>query len=114
MPDATLLLLADGRFPSGTYAHSGGVEEAVNDGRVRDLGTLEAFLLGRMSTVGRVEAAFASAAWTEAGSRSPRWAALDAEAAARCPSDPLRRASRAMGRALLRVASASWPGPWRS
>ena len=32
-----LLLLADGRFPSGGHAHSGGLEAAVVRERVRDL-----------------------------------------------------------------------------
>jgi len=109
---AALLLLADGRFPSGTYAHSGGVEEAVADGRVRDLATLEAFLVGRLWTVGRSDAAITAAAWAEAGAAAPRWRALDAEAAARCPSAVLRRASRSMGRSLVRGASTAWPGPW--
>jgi urease accessory protein len=39
------------------------------------------------------------------------WARLDAEADARTPSPAQRRASRAQGRALLRVARAAWPGP---
>ena len=98
-PSAALLLLADGRFPSGGYAHSGGVEEAVSDGRVRDLATLEAFLRGRLWTVARAEAGIAAAACEEALAGAPRWRALDEEAAARCPSPALRRASREIGRA---------------
>jgi urease accessory protein len=39
------------------------------------------------------------------------WVRLDAEADARTPSPAQRRASRAQGRALLRVARAAWPGP---
>ena len=30
--DAVALLLADSRFPSGAYAHSLGLEQAVSDG----------------------------------------------------------------------------------
>jgi urease accessory protein len=122
MASAALLLLTDGRLPSGGHAHSGGVEEAVTDGRVHDVASLERFLLGRLWTVGHSEAAVAAAAAGEATLAAaaageatapvPRWRELDAEAAARCPSPAARRASRAMGRGLLRAASAAWPGPW--
>jgi urease accessory protein UreF len=37
---AALLLLADGRLPSGSHVHSGGIEAAVTDGRVHDHGSL--------------------------------------------------------------------------
>ncbi|MFF5180139.1 urease accessory protein UreF [Micromonospora sp. NPDC000316] len=57
-----VLLLADGRFPAGAHAHSGGLEAAVAAGRVDDLASLEAFLLGRLATAGLVGAAFAAAA----------------------------------------------------
>ncbi|MEU5909558.1 urease accessory UreF family protein [Micromonospora sp. NPDC047527] len=57
-----LLLLADGRFPAGAHAHSGGLEAAVAAGRVGDLASLGAFLLGRLATAGLVGAAFAAAA----------------------------------------------------
>ena len=45
---ATLALLAlgDGRFPVGGHAHSAGVESAVADGRVGDVESLEAFVVG--------------------------------------------------------------------
>ncbi|MCZ7374755.1 urease accessory protein UreF [Micromonospora sp. WMMC250] len=57
-----LLLVADGRFPAGAHAHSGGLEAAVAAGRVTDLPTLEEFLAGRLATAGLVGAAFAAAA----------------------------------------------------
>ncbi|MEU8166805.1 urease accessory UreF family protein [Micromonospora sp. NPDC049004] len=57
-----LLLLADGRFPAGAHAHSGGLEAAVAAGRVNDLASLESFLVGRLTTAGLVGAAFAAAA----------------------------------------------------
>lgn len=59
---AALLMLADGRYPAGGHAHSGGLEAAVGDGRVRDLSDLTAFLRGRLATAGLVAAAFAAAA----------------------------------------------------
>jgi urease accessory protein len=99
-----LLLLADGRFPGGGHAHSGGLEPAVADGSVHDLPSLESFLAGRLVTTGEVEAWLAAAA---CGGADPL--ALDAEADARCPSAALRQASRRLGRGLRRAAVASWP-----
>ena len=60
---AVLLLLADGRLPSGGHVHSGGLEEAVAAGRVRTAEDLAAYLRGRLATIGRVDAALAVAAW---------------------------------------------------
>ena len=59
MGTATLLLLADGRFPAGGHAHSGGLEAAVARSRVRDLASLRAFLDGRLATTGLVAGAAA-------------------------------------------------------
>ncbi|SNY56022.1 urease accessory protein UreF [Paractinoplanes atraurantiacus] len=59
---ATLLLLADGRLPSGGHAHSGGLEAQVSAGRVGDLDGLAGFLRGKLATSGLVAAAFAAAA----------------------------------------------------
>jgi urease accessory protein len=56
------LALADARFPGGGHAHSGGIEEAVARGLVREVDDLGSFLLGRLRTAGLVAAAFAAAA----------------------------------------------------
>jgi urease accessory protein len=113
MPPASLLILADGRLPAGGHAHSGGLEAAVEAGAVTDLAGLEAFLRGRLTTAGLVAAGLAAAAWTLAtrSASTEAWAAMDAEADARMPSPGQRAASRAQGRALLRVARAAWPHP---
>ncbi|WP_444947254.1 urease accessory protein UreF [Micromonospora ureilytica] len=126
-----LLLLADGRFPAGAHAHSGGLEAAVAAGRVTDLASLEAFLAGRLATAGLVGAAFAAAAHrvampemvgsahparsavrsdASAGSaaRSGALARLDAELDARTAAPALRAVSRRQGRALLRAGRAIW------
>ncbi|GIF03493.1 urease accessory protein UreF [Actinoplanes siamensis] len=102
---ATLLLLADGRLPSGGHAHSAGLEAQVTAGRVRSVADLDGFLRGKLATGGLVSAAFAAAACADA----TRWADLDAGLDARTPSPALRRASRAQGRALLRAGRAMWP-----
>jgi urease accessory protein len=121
MGASSALLLADGRFPAGGHAHSGGLEPAVTAGTVRDLRTLELFLRGRLRTSGAVAAALAATACSAtadsdtADSATADWATLDAEADARTPSPAQREASRRQGRALLRTARTAWPAaPWLS
>lgn len=104
---ATLLVLADGRLPSGGHAHSGGLEAQVAAGRIADVAGVAGFLEGRLHTAGLVAAAFAAAACAAPG----RWAELDAGLDARTPSPALRKASRAQGRALLRAGRAMWALP---
>jgi urease accessory protein len=103
-----LLGLADGRFPAGGHAHSGGLEEAVADGRARTLEDLQAFLVGRLHTAGLIDATLAAFSWLAAPSRA-RLAEVHAEAVARWPSPAQRDSSRAQGRALLRAARNVWP-----
>ncbi|MFD6973886.1 urease accessory protein UreF, partial [Streptomyces sp. NPDC059949] len=52
MSRAALLVLADGRFPAGGHAHSGGAEAACKAGRIHDAATLEDFCRGRLHTAG--------------------------------------------------------------
>lgn len=126
---ALLLLLADGRFPAGGHAHSGGLEPAVAAGRVRDIATLESFLTGRAATSGYLAAAFAAAACARSfddpgshgtGESGPvesgpatfgGLVVLDTEFDARTPAPALRRASRSLGRQMLRAARAVCPHP---
>lgn len=102
---ATLLTLADSRLPIGGHVHSGGVEEAVVGGLVVDLPTLEAFLRRRIRTQALVTASIAAA--VHAGAIDIEDA--DRESDARCPSPAARRASRAQGRGLTRLAQRVWP-----
>ncbi|MGE0794759.1 MAG: urease accessory protein UreF [Acidimicrobiia bacterium] len=99
------LLLADGRFPMGGHVHSGGVESAVADGRVVDVPTLAAYLLGRLHTTGLTDAALAAATVRHID----RLDELDAEADARIAVPALRVVSRRLGRQLVRVAGRCWP-----
>jgi urease accessory protein len=103
---AALLVLADGRFPAGGHAHSGGAEAAVKAGRITGPGTLEAFCRGRLHTSGLVAAARAAAATAGVDPL-----ALDEAADARTPSPALRATARKLGRQLLRAARAAWPSP---
>jgi urease accessory protein len=104
MSRAALLVLADGRFPAGGHAHSGGAEAAVRAGRITGAASLEEFCRGRLHTAGLVAAAVAAAAvlGVEPGE-------LDAAADARTPSPALRVAARKLGRQLMRAARATWP-----
>lgn len=104
MNRAALLVLADGRFPAGGHAHSGGAEEAVTAGGVRDVASLEEFCRGRLHTAGLVAAALAAAA---AAGHDPLL--LEEAADARTASPALRHTSRSLGRQLLRAARAAWP-----
>ncbi len=106
---ATLLSLADSRLPTGGHVHSGGVEEAVTSGLVVDIATLRAFLRRRIATQGLVTASLAAAVHT--GTLSV--AAADRETDARTPAPAARRASRAQGRGLTRLARRVWAdGDW--
>ncbi|WP_371672994.1 urease accessory protein UreF [Streptomyces sp. NBC_00289] len=104
MSRGALLVLADGRFPAGGHAHSGGAEAAVRVGRVTGAASLEEFCRGRLHTAGRVAAALAAAAVLGVNP-----SALDAAADARTPSPALRVAARRLGRQLTRAARATWP-----
>ncbi|MBF6249711.1 urease accessory protein UreF [Nocardia farcinica] len=110
-PRAILYALADSRLPIGGHVHSGGVEEAVTSGLVRDLTSVEAYLRRRVATSGLVAASLAAAVC--AGELTLGRA--DAEADARTLAPAARAASRAQGRGLLRLAKQVWPqAEWRS
>lgn len=104
---AALLTLADSRLPAGGHTHSGGAEQAIAAGVVRDPATLSAFLVRRLVTSGAVAAGLAAAAC--AATDAEELARLDGEADARTPSPALRAASRQQGRGLVRVGRRAWP-----
>lgn len=107
---SALLLLADGRFPSGGYAHSGGLEPTIAIENLSGIADVETFLTGRLATVGTVAAAFAAAACAAARSDFlDRLTVLDAEFAARTPSPALRTAAGRLGRQMLRAGRTVWP-----
>ncbi|MGY6019235.1 urease accessory protein UreF [Streptomyces spinosirectus] len=104
MSRAALLVLADGRFPAGGHAHSGGAEAAVKAGRITGGASLEEFCRGRLHTAGLVAASVAAA-----GVLGVDVGELDAAVDARTPSPALRLAARKLGRQLTRAARATWP-----
>jgi urease accessory protein len=103
---ATLLLLADGRFPDGSHAHSFGMEAAVGAGRVHDAGSLRQYIDARLWTTTRTDAAAAALA---ARGDHPL-GDLDAALTVRQPGPAAREASRSLGRSLVRTAARLWPG----
>ncbi|CAN5382648.1 urease accessory UreF family protein [soil metagenome] len=111
--DTALLLLADGRFPTGGHAQSAGVEAAVATGDVHDEASLRRYLDGRLATTGVVDAAFGAAAGARFAGVDPHSAfhELDRELDARIRSPRTRLVSRRLGRQLLRVGRSAWPHP---
>lgn len=100
MSVASLLLLADGRFPDGSHAHSHGLEAAIEAGRVHDSRSLGDYVTCRLWTTGRTDAATARLA---AAGVDPD--ALDAAWCVRTPSAVARATSRSLGRSLARTAA---------
>jgi urease accessory protein len=99
------LLLADSRFPTGSYAHSHGLEQAVAEG----LTDVPAFVRARQRLVAEADARVAVAARRAA--TTDELVALDREWSARCPSPVLRDAARRLGSGLLRSAMTVWDDP---
>ena len=104
------MLLADGRFPAGTYAHSLGLEQAVSDGL--DAAGVPGFIGARLRLVAEPEARLSVAARRAALDGGPgAVAAVEDEWAARCPNPVLRESARRLGAGLLRSAAIAMPAP---
>jgi len=102
------MLLADGRLPTGSYAHSLGLEQAVSDGL--DAERVSAFLGARLALVAEPEARIAVATRRAACAEGAAGAlSVDDEFCARCPSPALRDSARRLGAALLRSTAGVWP-----
>ena len=108
--DSALMLLADGRFPSGRPRLLGGSRSRRwRSGDVVDVATLERYLHGRLATTGRVDAAFAAYTCARSADLATIAGELDDEYSARVMSPYLRATSRRLGRQLLRAAGRVWP-----
>ncbi|MBV9660698.1 MAG: hypothetical protein JO337_06035 [Acidimicrobiales bacterium] len=113
MSESLLLLLSDTRFAAGSSpnsasrsgGHSGGIEAACAAGVVSDLPSLKAFLFGRLSTTGVIGAYAAAAVCARAGTLpDSMWRGMEAEIDARMSAPAARRASRAQGGDVFRMA----------
>jgi urease accessory protein len=99
--DWLLWQLTDSAFPTGGFAHSGGLEAAVQIGFVSDAQTLERFIQAMLSQLGRGVAQFALAAWD----RPDEFVRIDRECDLFLNNHVSNRASRMQGQALLSSAS---------
>src|ERR1700710_1531771 len=110
MMNAAAMLLADSRFPAGSYAHSLGLEQAVAEGL--GPGGVAPSIAARLRLVARADAGLSVAARRAAAAHDPgALAELDDEHGARCPSPVLREVARRLGAQLLRSAATAWPDP---
>jgi len=104
---AGLLQTADSLYPTGAYAQSFGLEGLTQEGAVRDLPTLRAFLREQaLPALARTDLALTAQAWAAAGA-PPDWdrlARLCALAAAVRGARELREASEAIGRQRCELA----------
>src|SRR5947208_6135460 len=89
--------LVDSAFPTGGFAHSGGLEAAWQQGEVPDSAALEAFLAASIDQAAAGGLPFVLAVWRDRSAYAP----LDRTCDATLSNHVANRASRAQGRALL-------------
>jgi urease accessory protein len=106
MSDWLTWQIVDSAFPTGTFAHSWGLEAAWQQGEVSDLPTLRAFLDATIRQTAHGIMPLVNAAW-----RAPdRLVALDEIADAFLLNAVANAASRIQGRTLLGTVGRIWPG----
>jgi urease accessory protein len=97
--------LVDSALPIGAFAHSGGLEAAVQLGEVRDAEQLRGFTEVSLMQAARLSAPFV----TVVAMATHTYADLDATFDALLRSEPASAASRSQGQALLATAVDVWP-----
>ena len=106
-PRWRLLQIADSGFPTGGFAHSGGLEAAFASGRVTSADDLERFVGASLWNVGNAALPFVSAAHAT----PERVWSLDALLDAQLTNHVSNRASRTQGRAFLATSAAVFDEP---
>jgi len=107
MTDWRIWQLIDSAFPTGTFAHSAGLEAAWQQGEVPD-----APALGRFVRASVRQAGYAALPLLTAAYRDPdALARLDRLADAFLLNEVANRASRIQGRTLAATAARIWPTP---
>lgn len=105
--------LADSAFPSGGFAHSGGLEAAWRHGYANSVDSLADFIRNSLMQVGQTQVPFVNAAHGQ----TDRFVALDHLCEVCTRNHVTRRASVAQGRALLNSSDAAFNVPqtdaWR-
>ncbi|WP_223645500.1 urease accessory protein UreF [Corallococcus sp. EGB] len=101
-----VLQLGDSAFPTGGFAHSGGLEAAVQQGEVREREGLARFARELLWQTGHGALPLLGAAWREPATLE----ALDARAESFLTNHVANRASRTQGRAFLDTCARIFPG----
>jgi urease accessory protein len=92
-----IMQIADSAFPTGGFAHSGGLEAAVHLGEARTPAALEAYVAAHVWNTGHASLPFVAAAHDDPG----RVRALDEGIDAMLNNHVANRASRTQGRTFL-------------
>lgn len=100
----SLWQLIDSAFPTGGFAHSGGLEAAVQLGRVTDAPELRAFALAALAQAAALSAPFV----VTTVDAPPRYAELDAIYHALLRNTISSAASRTQGQAMVSIACDAW------
>ncbi len=101
-----VLQLADSAFPTGGFAHSGGLEAALH-ARTAKPASVEPFVLEAITAAAHASLPIVGAAWAEPA----RLAELDAFTATTLWSHVAARASRTQGRAWIDVTARAFAVP---
>ncbi len=105
-----VLALSDSGFPSGGFAHSGGLEAAAALGAVSTPSDVATFLDDTVDQAATFSAPLVLAGHASGSGEGPGLSALDARADVRLVSRVANRASRTQGRTFFATAVASFEG----
>lgn len=97
--------LADSAFPTGGFAHSGGLEAAWQSGEVADGDALRRFVRDAILQAGHASLPLVTAAYRDPA----RLQELDALCDAFLTNAVANRASRVQGRAFVATCARTWP-----